>query len=228
MLPSSKYQDLLEILLSSGLKPSLDWNNKATPSTLLLRHDVDFSIEYAHKLAILENDFNVKSSFFFMLSSNMYNLFSRRNRELVKEIKAMGHLVSLHFDPASYNNLDSFIIEKNAFESLIESEIDIISIHRPGPFLQENNRKLGDINQTYCDAYSKEMKYLSDSGGRDIFPLVNEYLKDTGNKGLHLLIHPLWWVGKAETPTEILNEWKLKNNFFITSEIRANCKTYLD
>ena len=47
----------------------------------------------------------------------MYNLMSKSNMRLVKEIYEMGHKISLHFDPTAYSDLDPFINEKNFFES---------------------------------------------------------------------------------------------------------------
>jgi hypothetical protein len=73
-----------------------------------------------------------------------------------------------------------------------------------------------------------DMKYISDSGGRDIVKTLNDITLDNVSGGLHLLIHPIWWVEKAPDPTQTLNQWKRWNNLFIQSEIRANCKTYKD
>lgn len=228
MYSPSKYKDLIKILLSANLTPSIDWNAEIKPNSLFLRHDVDFSVDYAHRLALVEESINIKSTYFFMLSSNMYNLLSKYNQTLVKEIKEMGHSVSLHFDPTAYDNLDLFNAEKQIFEDLIKTSVEIVSIHRPGPFLENNNISLNGINQTYHDKYFSNMHYLSDSGGRNVFPYIEEYLHDQKGKGLHLLVHPIWWMNKGSSPTEVLNQWRLENNIFLTSEIKANCKTYLD
>ena len=37
----------------------------------------------------------------------------------------------------------------------------------------------------------KKIKYISDSGGRDVTNEVNKLIID--DKPLQLLIHPLWW-----------------------------------
>ena len=103
-----------------------------------------------------------------------------------------------------------------------------MSIHRPGPFLDENNVLLSGIPQTYQDIYFKKMKYISDSGGRDVFPLIAKYLEDPGEFGLHLLIHPIWWLDKGMSPTKALNSWRTQYLDFITSEIKKNCKRYDD
>jgi hypothetical protein len=193
---------------------------------LLLRHDVDFSLDFARELAVVESDMGIYSTYFFMLTSNMYNLLSYEHQSLVKEIAKMGHKVSVHFDPTVHDQLEKFENEKKLFESIFEVEVDIVSIHRPGPFLENNNVSLCGTPQTYNDAYFTQMKYLSDSGGRDVMPQLAEFLKGTRSQGLHLLIHPLWWVGEGNNATQTLNYWLQKNVDFLKSQVRLNCKTY--
>ena len=161
-----------------------------------------------------------------MLTSNMYNLISSENQSLVKSIIKMGHKVSVHFDPTAHDKLEKFENEKRLFESIFDVEVDVVSIHRPGPFLDNNNISLCGIPQTYNDLYFSKMKYLSDSGGRNVMCHIAEYLKSDRSQGVHLLIHPIWWVGSGANPTETLNFWREQNSDFLTSEIRLNCKTY--
>jgi hypothetical protein len=119
--------------------------------------------------------------------------------------------------------------EKSIFENTVKKKVDIVSIHRPGSFLDENNVALSGTPQTYQDIYFKKMKYISDSGGRDVSAQIFEYLKGSREYGLHLLIHPIWWVGKlvkVSSSTRCLNAWRAQYFEFITSEIRNNCKTY--
>lgn len=222
------YKSLLEDLTKEGLVPTTNWTGELGVNTLLLRHDVDFSLEFAHKLASIESSQGISSTYFLMLTSNMYNLLSSEHQRIVKEISNMGHKISIHFDPTVYRDLDSFKYEKNLFENLFDGEVDIVSIHRPGPFLENNNISLCGIPHTYNDLYIKQMKYISDSGGRDVLPLISEYLKGSREQGLHLLIHPIWWVGKGFDATSTLNYWHKKNADFIISEMRSNCKTYKD
>ena len=61
------YGNLVKSLLDAGLKPSTNWNKKLTKNTLLIRHDVDFSIEYAHRLAVFESGLKISSTFFLLI-----------------------------------------------------------------------------------------------------------------------------------------------------------------
>ena len=131
----SKYNQIINLLLSNGLKITKNWHKKNYHNNVLLRHDIDFSLEHALKIAEFEFKKKINSTYFFMSSSNMYNLFSKKNIEIVKKIKKFGHKISLHFDPTNYQNLTFFLTEKNTFEKIFNVKLDIVSIHRPNKFL---------------------------------------------------------------------------------------------
>jgi len=220
------YKTLIKKLLNAGLKPSTNWNKKLSKNTLFIRHDIDFSIEYAYRLALSESRLKICSSYFFLMTSNFYNLLSSHNQKLVKNISSMGHKVSIHFDPTAYKDLKYFKYEKNVFENIFGKKIDIVSIHRPRFFLKNNNIKLSGISQTYQDVFFKKMKYISDSNGRDVFPKVINFLEEPRKFGLHLLIHPIWWMDLGSDPSKIIKNWRNQNKDFITSDIINNLTVY--
>lgn len=226
MFSLDTYQKIISELKENGLVPTIDWRGITSDSKLLIRHDIDFSVEFAYKLAIFESGLGIKSTFFFMLTSNMYNLLSSENRMLVNQIIDLGHKVSIHFDPTAYQDLEEFKFEKHLFEHVFQVEVDIVSVHRPGPFLDNRNMPLCGIPQTYSDPYFSEMFYLSDSGGRDIRPLISAYLANGRSQGLQLLTHPVWWIAPGKSPTESLDFLRRKNSDFLKSEIKYNCKSY--
>ncbi|MDA8891549.1 hypothetical protein N9I81_01765 [Planktomarina temperata] len=228
MFSLEQYKKIIFELNENDLIPTTDWRGIVSKNTLLIRHDIDFSVDFAQTLALFEYELGIRSTYFFMLTSNMYNLFSSENQKLVKSIIKLGHKVSIHFDPTAHETLKEFEHEKRFFENIFNVEVDIVSIHRPGPFLDNNNVSLCGIPHTYSDAYFRSMKYLSDSGGREVKPLISEYLDGDRSQGLHLLIHPIWWVSRGKNPTETLNFWSEKNSEFLKSEVRLNCKTYED
>ena len=118
MFSLDQYRSLLADLTAGGWFPRPTGIRSQGP-TLLLRHDVDFSVDFAHKLATVEFNLGIHSTYFFMLTSNMYNLISGAHKELVKDIAKMGHKVSIHFDPTAYDQLKKFEDEKKLFESIL-------------------------------------------------------------------------------------------------------------
>ena len=111
-------------------------------SSICLRHDIDFSVKEAYKIALIEKDMGIKANYFFMLSSNTYNPLSNENRTYIEKILNLGHEISLHFDPSIYDDIDSFFVkEKALFEEMCSVKINIVSLHRPRKCLNDNNRR---------------------------------------------------------------------------------------
>ena len=61
-----------------------------------------------------------------------YNLISDTRPDILHKFKELGHSISLHFDMLLYKNAkDEFQKEKEIFEHYFNTEVDIVSIHRP-------------------------------------------------------------------------------------------------
>ena len=223
----TKYKALIKLVQDLGLKSTTDWD-KLDNNCLLLRHDIDFSLEYALKMAQIEEEMGVKSTYFFMISSFSYNLFSKNNISIVKRINDIGHKISLHFDIESYENVkEGFFKEISIFENFFESPVDIISIHRPGNFLKDNNKELFGYAHTYQDKYFIDIKYISDSAGKDPRQQVKQFLKeDSSKKALHLLIHPIWWINSEITVSGTINKFIEERKLFLIEEIKKSVRTY--
>ncbi len=186
---------------------------------IALRHDIDFDCEFALTAAMEEKQLGIHSTFFFLLRSETYNLFSKKNSEFVKAIKEMGHSISLHFDPLIYDDFQSgFLEEKRLFESFFNTEIDIISIHRPNEFFQELDEPIQGIDHSYLSKYSKDIAYYADSRGewRYGHPVNSEAFEQ--NKSMQILTHPIWW--EMDNPDKLE---KLRDYYgLLKSRIRAN------
>lgn len=70
--------------------------------SVILRHDIDTSLDKAVQLAKLEAELGVKSTYFVLLSSEFYNVMAKESREKIKEIQTAGHEIGLHFDELNY------------------------------------------------------------------------------------------------------------------------------
>lgn len=70
----------------------------------VLRHDIDMDIQRAVEMARLEAELGVRATYFVLISSDFYNVFSARNTAGLREITALGHSVGLHFDEMKYRN----------------------------------------------------------------------------------------------------------------------------
>ncbi len=82
----------------------------------------------ALRLAQLEHQAGVVSTYFIYPHSLFYNLLSRSIVDMVKEISKLGHDIGLHFDPKFYKILTlKLIILKiiSTEKGLVETFIDI-------------------------------------------------------------------------------------------------------
>ena len=91
MFSYTEYINILNIVRDN--LPIIDFSlvKDDTKSFCVIRHDIEFSIERAHKLAVLENNIGINSTFTVQLRNNTYNALSEKNIELVKDIYSMGH-----------------------------------------------------------------------------------------------------------------------------------------
>ena len=200
---------------------------KVNLPSIIFRHDVDFSLDDALTIASTEEKLDIKATYFFMLTSNTYNAISLKNKNLIREIKEKGHSISLHFDPTAYQNIDKgFCLEKKLFEDIFDVEVRIVSLHRPGKFLENNNKILEGSLHTYQDEFFKEMIYLSDSAGSDIKKKLLEVNLSSPKKTIQMLIHPIWWTSNFNSPTEKLYKWLEEHQSFIISETKRMCRSF--
>lgn len=182
--------------------------HKHSDSAVILRHDIDFDCTLAYKMALVESSMNIKSTYFFLISSESYNIASKENFDNIQRIKELGHAISVHFDPLVYDDFKKGCkLEVDYFESLFDIEIDIISIHRPNNFFLQNDKPVNGIDHTYQSKYVKDVKYFADSTGEWRFGHPFDSPEFNEKKNLHILIHPVWWM---LTEDEISTDDKMK------------------
>ena len=227
------YTEFLEHFSSNGyrlLSFAEATNYRDAEPFAILRHDVDFDCELAHRMAATEKEFGVRSTYFFLVSSESYNIASPKNRAYIEKILDMGHEVGIHFDPLVYPELArGFECERGFVEQLFDIEIRIISIHRPTPFFLESDEPLCGVDHTYQSKYTKDLKYFSDSTGvwRYGHPANSDEFATKQN--LHILIHPIWWTGDtAGENTEKIRGHYLRRVGQIKDHYADNCKPFGD
>lgn len=65
---------------------------------VLWRHDVDYSVHAAQKMARIEAEEGVVTTYLLHLHNVYYNLLEREVTDCVRDILALGHEIGLHFD----------------------------------------------------------------------------------------------------------------------------------
>lgn len=180
---------------------------KQTKSFVLWRHDVDFSVHRAYRLAKVEADCNIKSTYFLHPHSKYYNLLEKEITNLVHEIIGFGHDIGLHFDSHYYgifkeNELEEKIsYEKNFLESLYNTSIEAFSFHNTTPFTMGCKKwEYAGLINTYASYFQDNVEYCSDSNGYWRYNRLYNVLESTNSTRLQVLTHPEWWQEQILSP----------------------------
>lgn len=198
-------------LLKSKDYAIVSYGEKDIGKCAILRHDVDFDLKKAAEFAKLESEHTgVSSTYFVLLKSDFYNLFSVQSKQLLREIQLYGHKIGLHFDETNYafgNDRDKLnravLWEKSLLEQLIECSVTAVSMHRPSQFTMEGNFQFDGCINSYSQEYFKKWKYLSDSRmhWREDLRLA---IESGEHNRLHILTHPFWYADAKETARDKL------------------------
>lgn len=203
------YDKYREFINSAKMKYSFvqyDSFDKSIPS-IILRHDVDFSIKSALEMAEIEAEENIHSTFFFNLRCSFYNMLEEKELNRIKAILKLGHAAGIHFDISAYtitdiNELEEKIgKEKMIFEDFLDTQIKLISFHNPT--LSDNEfytkQAYAEMINVYSDEW-KDFKYISDSNGYWRHDRLFDVINERKNSLLHVLIHPGNWNKQVLSP----------------------------
>lgn len=174
---------------------------------IIWRHDVDFSMKSAQRLAEIEADEGLQCTYFLHLHNNFYNLLEKENVDYGKKILAAGHILGLHFDVEFYygNNLQSMIsymkAEKKILEIFFGCQVSVFSFHNPTRFEMEfGKKKIAGMVNAYSEYFQKKVGYCSDSNGYWRFRRLEDVLRAAEDECLQVLTHPGWWQAKPMSP----------------------------
>lgn len=214
------YSDLIEALRVSGYEFA-DYHDYARFSRcVILRHDIDNSIEKALTIAELEHEQGVKSTYFTLLRTDFYNPASKKGLSGLKKIQSLGHEIGLHFDEMAYDELDdvedAIKYEAGVLSDIIGTPITTVSMHRPSQKTLDANYDLYPMVNSYGKTFFNDFKYLSDSRRRWREPAHN-IIKSGEYDRLHILTHPIWYQETEESIHDTIKR-------FVTS---ANMERYL-
>lgn len=156
---------------------------------LLLRHDVDLSLDAALKVAELEAESGVASTYFLMTQSVFYNLASPEGLRALNRLRELGHRVGLH---AVWPGAE-----------LDERFDPVVAWHNPNPdYMSEQIDGLVNVMQP---PYFDPAHYRSDSNQRWRHGCPHLQLERGEFEWLQLLTHPEIWVYPGNTMRETMN-----------------------
>lgn len=193
------YCELLELLQAEGYSFTDYHHYEDHPRCAILRHDIDTSLEQAVRLARLEAEHGVHSTWFVLVRTDFYNPASQKSLEKLHAIQAMGHEIGLHFDEVAYGRpltedetRQSIIRECGLLSALLDTPVTTVSMHRPSKATLEGDLQIPGIVNSYGKAFFHDFKYLSDSRRRWREPVL-DIIRTGEYDRLHILTHAFWY-----------------------------------
>lgn len=216
----ARYRAILQAGLAAGYRfadfGEIEVVRGGQVKACLLRHDCDNDLVASARMAEIEAEEGVSSTYFVMLRSAMYNLLAPPHGALVRRILSLGHRLGLHFDESVVAGMpdDRVTVEVDREREWLQAEfgqpIEVVSFHQPGVRILEGRVRLSCVN-TYDRRDMAGFHYTSDSNlafrGGDPIDLFG----GGRHPHLHVLIHPEWWTPTAMTLAEKWNSMLLDN-----------------
>jgi hypothetical protein len=184
------YKECIELARDSGytIIPVKDFDKQK--KVILLRHDIDFSLEYAYELANFEYDLGINSSYYVYLHSPTYNALSPKSMGMIKAMKGMGHEIGLHYD----SRYDLGYSEKDIIPTIIKDDVKSMTQHFPAATLPM-------YYQDIIDPITLKIKYISDSGRNWREGCMCNHI---GKGNLHINTHAEWWVTNSQSREDMI------------------------
>lgn len=204
------FRNLLKALVSHSYEFA-SFQAPPAGNHVLWRHDVDFSLHRAARLAEIEAEEGAIATYFINPRSQFYSLLEPGSDHLVQRILSAGHTIGLHFDASAFGihhwtspQLEAAVQrEKALLEMIVNKPIRSMSWHNPdmSNLLHFKDFEIGGLINAYADPFKKEYAYASDSNGYWRFTPMADVIAARHAK-LHLLTHPEWWTPEPLSPSE--------------------------
>jgi hypothetical protein len=182
------YRELLEAARAGGYR-FVFFDAEPQAGDLLLRHDVDLSLDAAVRLAELEAEAGVAATYFLMTQSVFYNLASPEGLRALNRLRELGHGVGLH---AVWPGAE-----------LDERFDPVVAWHNPNPdYMSE---PLDGVVNVMQSPFFDPDHYRSDSNQRWRYGCPHEQLARAEFTWLQMLTHPEIWVYPGSTMRETMD-----------------------
>lgn len=167
---------------------------------MILRHDVDLSLDLAVAMAELEAGRGLTATYFILPHNDYYNPLAPAGRRQLRHLVGLGHEIGLHWDsslyPAEPGQLTNhFQRDVALLADIVGQEIVSASQHIPIDSPHFDVTRLIRF-EAYSGRIARDFTYVSDSAmaWRQQTPL------DLARKGVDIqfLAHPIWWMMEGD------------------------------
>ena len=199
------YRELLRAAKEGGYRFA-GFDRAPEPGDLILRHDVDLSLEAALLMAEAEAAEGAWSTWFLMTRSVFYNLASTEGERTIARLLALGHRVAHH---AVWPHVD------------LDERFDaVVAWHNPDPeyMWSEIDGATSVMRPPFFDAD----RYRSDSNQHWRHGCPHDALAEGGFEWLQLLIHPEIWAFPGATMGETMRAFLAADGEVRLEHLRAD------
>lgn len=241
MFSFDDYKEIIRIIKSTGryanYKQALNRDK-----FILMRHDVEYSVERAYNLSKVEDSMDFTSTYFFQWTNNSYNILSRKNMDMVKDMHERGHVIGLHYALNGMTDMEQvrkqIVKEIHILSEMFGFTVDTFSVHRPSKdILRENIKLPGIINAyqddffTFADNVTEDtpvaVKYLSDANHiwRYGYPDEKNIL---GYDKVQILTHPFAWTKEGYDNFDNYKTLVTEKTEEVIHSINNECKDFVE
>jgi len=223
------YISFLKKLKSIGKVSCFNCYDQTT--SFILRHDVDLDLRFALKLAEIEFDEKLKSTFFILTTAETYNILSSCNRTIIQTISDMGFEIGLHFDPTVYPDLkdeqliNTMALEATILESISLKKVNSVSLHNP------SIHGLYPSFPGYLNAYDPPFffndNYISDSRMEFRGKNINTFIEEGRTRMIQINLHPMHYQENESEYVNILYKHIISYINSIDDNFKSKNSTYL-
>lgn len=177
---------------------------------VILRHDVEYSIRKAVEMARIEQQEEVRATYFIQIGSPAYNALCSENIDMMREIVALGHEIGLHYrQPDEMQQPDHEAAIRRQL-SILGSELgmnlDLYSVHIPKNETEYDRYRVPSALNAYGNHFfhrfgraTKPVLYISDSELKWNYGYPDSDTLRRENR-IQILIHPYGWSDERRTP----------------------------
>ena len=181
------YGELLDASRDGGYRFAF-FDREPQQGDVLLRHDVDMSLDAALRMAELEAERGLAATYFLMTRSDFYNLDARSGVAALARLRELGHRVGLH---GVYPDA-----------SLDERFDPVVAWHTPDP--EYMSAPVDGAVNVMQPGYFDPACYRSDSNQHWRSGCPHDELAAGAFDWLQLLVHPEIWVYNVATMRETM------------------------
>jgi hypothetical protein len=184
------YRELLRAATAGGYRWA-GFDREPQAGDLIVRHDVDLSLDAALLVGEAEAEEGAWSTYFLMTRSSFYNLASKEGERAVERLRELGHRIGHH---AVYPTVD------------LDDRFDaVVAWHNPDPEFMSAEIP-GAVNVMRAPFFDPP-RYRSDSNQNWRNGCPHEAIARGDFEWLQLLIHPVIWAFDGETMRETMESF---------------------